>query len=46
MIWKVILLASGIVVGFWLGEPSIFRGIARHWPDLYAEMLRRSERDA
>lgn len=46
MIWKVILLAGGIVVGFWLGGLFIFRGTARYWPDLYAEMLRRSERDA
>lgn len=45
MIWKVILLAGGIVVGFKLGCSFIVRGIARNWPDLYAEMLRRSERE-
>ena len=33
MIWKVILLAGGIVVGYWLGGLFIFRGISRCWPD-------------
>lgn len=42
----ILLLLAGGMAGFWLGGTEMVLGIRRMWPDLYEEMLRRSEDDA
>lgn len=42
----ILLLLAGGMAGFWLGGAEMVRGIRLMWPDLYEEMLRRSEDDA
>ena len=42
----ILLLLAGLLAGFWLGGAEMVRGIRLMWPDLYEEMLRRSEDDA
>ena len=39
LISVLLLIAAGAMIGFWVGLAAI----RRVWPDLYAEMLRRSE---
>ena len=42
----ILLLLAGLLAGFWLGGAEMMvRGIRLMWPDLYEEMLRRSERE-
>ena len=39
----VLLLLAGLLAGFWLGSKFAIEEIHLLWPDLFAEMLRRSE---
>lgn len=42
----ILLLLAGLLAGFWLGSKFAIKEIGLLWPDLFAEMLRRSEDDA